>query len=88
MLDVITASGLLPAGTDVLPPADTKGIGLEIRYLGEGYLHALDARTGTLLWKATLGGQIAAGPMTYQVDGKQYVAIAAGHSLFVFGLRE
>jgi hypothetical protein len=26
--------------------------------------------------------------MTYQVDGKQYVAIAAGHAIFAFGLRE
>jgi len=25
--------------------------------------------------------------MTYRIDGKQYVAIAAGHSLFTFGLR-
>ena len=33
VLEVITASGLLPAGTAVLPPADTNGIGLEIRYV-------------------------------------------------------
>jgi hypothetical protein len=26
--------------------------------------------------------------MTYQVDGKQYVAIAAGHAVFSFGLHE
>jgi alcohol dehydrogenase (cytochrome c) len=54
----------------------------------EGYFQALDARTGQLLWKSNLGGQMAAGPMTYQVDGKQYVVIAAGHALFSFGLRE
>jgi alcohol dehydrogenase (cytochrome c) len=54
----------------------------------EGYFYALAARDGKLLWKASLGGQIAAGPMTYSVSGKQYVAIAAGHSLFVFALRE
>src|SRR5437867_2170665 len=45
----------------------------------EGYFHALDARTGTLLWKASLGGQIVNGPMSYEVDGKQYVAVIAGH---------
>src|SRR5262245_56816266 len=33
VLDVITASGLLPAGTAVCPPADTNGIGLEMRYV-------------------------------------------------------
>jgi alcohol dehydrogenase (cytochrome c) len=54
----------------------------------EGYFHALDARTGTLLWKANLGGEIVAGPMSYAVDGKQYVAIAAGNNLFVFALRD
>ena len=73
----VTDSGILTTASDLLFTGGR-----------EGYFHALDARTGTLLWKATLGGQIAAGPMTYQVDGKQYVAIAAGHSLFVFGLRE
>jgi glucose dehydrogenase len=30
---------------------------------------------------------VAAGPMTYAVDGKQYVAIMAGGSLYSFGLR-
>ena len=54
----------------------------------EGYLQALDARTGKLLWKASLGGQMPSAPMTYAVDGKQYVATIAGQILAVFGLRE
>ena len=54
----------------------------------EGYFHAFDAREGKLLWKVSLGGYIAAGPVSYSVDGKQYVAVAAGHGMFVFGLRE
>ena len=54
----------------------------------EGYFQALDARNGRLLWKANLGGQMAAGPISYQADGKQYVVIASGHALFAFGLRE
>ena len=54
----------------------------------EGYFHAFDARDGKLLWKVSLGGYIAAGPVAYSVDGKQYVAVAAGHGMFVFGLRE
>jgi alcohol dehydrogenase (cytochrome c) len=53
----------------------------------EGYFYALDARTGALLWSFTVGGTAAASPTTYQVDGKQYVAIAAGHCLFAFALR-
>lgn len=53
----------------------------------EGYFFALDARTGGLLWKTALGGQIMMGPITYSVAGKQYVAAAAGNALFVFALR-
>jgi alcohol dehydrogenase (cytochrome c) len=53
----------------------------------EGYFFALDARDGTLLWKAALGGQITMSPITYAVNGKQYVAVNAGGALFVFGLR-
>jgi hypothetical protein len=32
------------------------------------------------------GGIVAVGPMTYAAEGKQYVAVNAGNSLFVFGL--
>ena len=53
----------------------------------EGTFVALDARNGSLLWKAVLGGPMIMDPITYSVDGKQYIAINAGNSLFVFGLR-
>ena len=52
----------------------------------EGYFFALDARTGNLLWKAALGGQVNSGPMSYSVNGKQYITVAAGSSLFAFAL--
>src|SRR5712692_335468 len=54
----------------------------------EGYFFALDARNGNLLWKATVGGNVASGPMTYSAGGRQYVAVAAGSSLFTFALRQ
>jgi alcohol dehydrogenase (cytochrome c) len=54
----------------------------------EGYVFALDARDGKLLWKSMLGGQVANGPITYAVNGKQYVSIAAGNGLFTFALRQ
>lgn len=54
----------------------------------EGYLHALDARTGALLWKTSLGGQIVMAPITYEVDGEQYVSVIAGHVLVTFALRK
>ena len=54
----------------------------------EGYFFALNAKTGELLWKASLGGQINNAAMSYAVNGKQYIAIAAGTSLFTFALRQ
>ena len=73
----VTDSGILTTATGLLFTGGR-----------EGYFHAIDARTGMLLWKTSLGGQIASGPMSYEVDGKQYVSIAAGHSLFTFALRD
>ena len=52
----------------------------------EGYLLGLDARNGKLLWRASLGGQINSGPMSYAVNGRQYIAVAAGSALFAFAL--
>ena len=52
----------------------------------EGYFQALDARTGTLLWRASLGAQMINNPITYAVNGKQYVAAMAGLTLFTFAL--
>jgi alcohol dehydrogenase (cytochrome c) len=54
----------------------------------EGYFFALNARTGALLWKFTVGGAVVSGPMTYSVGGRQYVAVAAGSSLFAFALKQ
>jgi alcohol dehydrogenase (cytochrome c) len=54
----------------------------------EGYFFALDARDGKLLWKAALGGRVTSGPMTYLINGRQYVAVCAGSSLFVYALRQ
>jgi alcohol dehydrogenase (cytochrome c) len=52
----------------------------------EGYLQAIDARTGALIWKQNLGAQMINNPITYSVNGKQYVAAMAGLSLFTFAL--
>ena len=55
----------------------------------EGYFQALDARTGRLLWKANLGStQIQSAPITYQVDGRQFVSVVAGNVMVAFGLRD
>ena len=73
----VTTSGILTTATDLLFTGGR-----------EGHFHALDARTGALLWKASLGGQIVNGPISYQVNGKQYVAAIAGNSLVAFALRD
>ncbi len=45
---------------------------------------ALGAEKGDLLWHFESGGGIIANPITYLSEGKQFVAIASGHALFVF----
>jgi alcohol dehydrogenase (cytochrome c) len=72
----VTDSGILTTAGDVLFTGGR-----------EGYFQALDARTGTLLWKSNLGAQIVNGPISYSVDGQQYVATISGLSLCVFALR-
>ena len=47
---------------------------------------AADARDGKRLWHFNTGQDIGASPMTYAVQGKQYVAIAAGCDIFSFAL--
>ena len=44
----------------------------------DGNLVAYDKRTGDQLWKFQTGWGISAPPMTYSVDGVQYVAVASG----------
>jgi alcohol dehydrogenase (cytochrome c) len=52
----------------------------------EGNFMALEAATGKVLWHFQCGASVFASPMTYAIDGKQYVGIAAGSTLFAFGL--
>jgi alcohol dehydrogenase (cytochrome c) len=73
----VSNSGLLTTATDLLFSGSR-----------EGHFHVLDARSGAELWRTNLGGHINAAPMTYEVGGKQFVAVASGQALFVFGLRD
>lgn len=54
----------------------------------EGNLIALDAKTGLPLWRMQTGGPISSSPISYSVDGKQYIAVSAGAVLYTFGLPE
>lgn len=48
----------------------------------DGHLEAHDARDGTLLWRFQCGAGISGPAMTYALDGKQYLAVAAGGASF------
>ena len=50
------------------------------------YFHAFDADTGKVLWKVNLGARVRGSPISFSLRGKQYVAVAAGHSMFTFSL--
>jgi alcohol dehydrogenase (cytochrome c) len=71
----VTDSGIVTTASDLLVAGGR-----------EGYLQILDVRNGQLVWKAQLGAQVRQNPMTFAVNGKQYIAAIAGLSLFVFAL--
>jgi len=73
----VTDAGILTTASDLLFTGGR-----------EGYFFAIDARNGELLWKVSVGGMVQSGPMTYSVNGRQYVAVAAGNSLFSFALKQ
>ena len=55
----------------------------------DGFLMALDARTGELLWKVNLSSaQMRSAPITYMADGHQYISYISGNVLMTFGLRQ
>ena len=71
-----------PAGASVLSTAG----GLVFSGTDEGNFFALDAGAGKPLWDFQTGGSISSNPISFTVDGHQYVAITADRVLYVFGL--
>jgi alcohol dehydrogenase (cytochrome c) len=51
-----------------------------------GYLVALDAKSGKPVWRFQTGASIHAPAVSYLFEGKQYIAIAAGSSIYAFAL--
>jgi alcohol dehydrogenase (cytochrome c) len=51
-----------------------------------GAFAAVDARTGVTLWHLEAGSPWKGSPMTYMVEGRQYVAIASGANILSFAL--
>jgi alcohol dehydrogenase (cytochrome c) len=52
----------------------------------EGMFFAVDAENGKPLWRFQTGGEIWSNPISYEYQGRQHIAIAAGSALVVFGL--
>ncbi|HXI21358.1 MAG TPA: PQQ-dependent dehydrogenase, methanol/ethanol family, partial [Gemmatimonadales bacterium] len=63
----------------------TRG-GLVFGGTNEGEFFALDATSGRPLWHFQTGAPINANPMAFEVDGREYVAMAAGSTVEVFGV--
>jgi len=72
----VTDAGMLTTASDIL-----------IHRGREGYFLRARCKTGKELWKTNLGGSIVNAPITYQIDGKQYVTTISGHTLVTFALR-
>ena len=45
---------------------------------GDGWFDGFNAKSGELLWRYNLGAGVNAPPITYEVAGEQYIAVAAG----------
>jgi alcohol dehydrogenase (cytochrome c) len=70
---------------DVLPHSallSTAG-GLIFNATYEGFVEALDAKTGEVLWRFNNGSGHNGGIISYAVDGKQYIAVPTGHGSYV-----
>jgi alcohol dehydrogenase (cytochrome c) len=62
-------TALLATGGDLVFGGDVAGI-----------LRAFDAETGAVLWEADLGAQVTGHPVTFAVNGRQFVAVSTGRS--------
>ena len=49
---------------------------------------ALNATTGDALWQARLNSSVSNGPITYELDGRQYLIVGAGDTLWAFVMNQ
>ena len=61
-----------------ITPLLATGSGLLFNGGLDHYLRAFDADTGKVIWETRLPSQTIGGAITYSVNGRQYIAIAAG----------
>lgn len=70
-------AGILTTAGKLLFTADTSG-----------NLLALDPVTGKTLWHLNVGDRVLASPMTYQIDGRQYLLVPVHDTIYAFALPE
>jgi alcohol dehydrogenase (cytochrome c) len=77
----------------LLPSNTSAGIGSlatagDLLFIGEanGVFHAFDAHTGKEVWNFYTGGNLKGSPITFTINGKQYVAIKSLTTLFTFAI--
>ncbi|MGD8340540.1 MAG: PQQ-binding-like beta-propeller repeat protein [Gammaproteobacteria bacterium] len=66
------------SGTPMTASALSTSGGIVFGGTADRQFFALHDETGELLWQTRLNGDISGAPITFEVDGKQYVAVAAG----------
>lgn len=75
-----------PSGTGVVSMLSTAG---KLLFTSNGsYLIAFDPANGKVLWHAGLTASPSGGPISYMLDGEQYILVAAGDTLFSFALNQ
>jgi alcohol dehydrogenase (cytochrome c) len=67
-----------PSGAPMTASALATAGGVVFGGTADRQFFALDTDTGELLWQMRLNGDISGAPITFEVDGKQYVAVGAG----------
>ena len=72
---------------DLIPHSTLLSTGSDLLFLGtsDGFVEALDAKTGKTLWSFNVGSGVHGGVISYAVGGKQYIAVATGHGSYVGG---
>jgi alcohol dehydrogenase (cytochrome c) len=70
---------------DIIPHSAllTTGGGLLFNGTYDGFVEAIDAKTGEVLWRFNNGSGHNGGIVSYAADGKQYIGVVVGHGSYV-----
>jgi alcohol dehydrogenase (cytochrome c) len=77
----------IPVGGGILGSGLMATAGGLVFYGAEEGFVAVDAASGHRVWQFDTNQDWRAGPMTYSIDGHQFIAVAAGSNIIAFSLR-